>query len=75
MTGGYITEAYGLTETSPGACANPLGAPWNGTIGLPFPSTDVSIRDDGFNELPVWTGEGDISTSVRARSACAARRS
>ena len=27
---------------------------------MPFPSTDVSIRDDNFNELPVWTGEGDI---------------
>ena len=60
VTGRYITEAYGLTETSPGACANPLGTPWNGTIGLPFPSTDVSIRDDSFNELPPWTGEGDI---------------
>jgi long-chain acyl-CoA synthetase len=60
VTGGYITEAYGLTETSPGVCANPLGTPWNGTIGLPFPSTDVSIRDEAFNELPVWTGEGDI---------------
>ena len=60
VTGSYITEAYGLTETSPGATANPLGAPWNGTIGLPFPSTELSIRDDDFNELPVWTGEGDI---------------
>jgi len=56
----YITEAYGLTEASPGVCANPLQTPWNGTIGLPFPSTDVSIRDDQFNELPVWTGEGNI---------------
>ncbi len=37
VTGGYVTEAYGLTETSPGACANPLGAPWNGTIGLAVP--------------------------------------
>ena len=46
VTGHYITEAYGLTEASPGVCANPLGAPWNGAIGLPFPSTDVSIRDD-----------------------------
>ena len=62
VTGRYITEAYGLTEASPGVCANPLGTPWNGTIGLPFPSTDVSIRDDDFNELPVWTGEGDIET-------------
>ena len=60
VTGISITEAYGLTETSPGVCANPLEAPWRGTIGLPFPSTDVSIRDDGFSELPVWTGEGDI---------------
>jgi long-chain acyl-CoA synthetase len=60
VTGHYLTEAYGLTEASPGVCANPLGAPWNGTIGLPFSSTDVSIRDDQFNELPVWTGDGDI---------------
>jgi long-chain acyl-CoA synthetase len=60
VTGGYITEAYGLTESSPAATANPLGEPWHGTIGLPFPSTDVSIRDDDFNELPVWTGTGDI---------------
>jgi long-chain acyl-CoA synthetase len=60
VTGRYITEAYGLTEASPGTSANPLGTPWNGTIGLPFPSTDLSIRDDSFNELPVWTGEGDI---------------
>ncbi len=59
-TGRYITEAYGLTEASPGVCANPLDTPWSGNIGFPFPSTDVSIRDDSFNELPVWTGEGDI---------------
>ena len=49
-----------MTETSPGVCANPLGAPWNGTVGLPFPSTDISIRDDNFNALPAWTGDGDI---------------
>ena len=60
VTGHYITEAYGLTETSPGVCANPLGAPWKGTIGLPFPSTEVSIRDDDFNALPPWEGEGDL---------------
>jgi long-chain acyl-CoA synthetase len=60
VTGHCITEAYGLTEASPGVCANPLGTPWNGSIGLPFPSTDVSIRDDNFDELPAWTGEGDI---------------
>ena len=60
VTGSYITEAYGLTESSPGVCANPIGTPWNGTIGLPFPSTDVTIRDDAFNVLPVWTGEGEV---------------
>ncbi|MCU0557595.1 MAG: AMP-binding protein [Desulfobacterales bacterium] len=60
VTGSYITEAYGLTETSPGVCANLLETPWNGTVGLPFSSTDVSIRDKNFNELPVWTGEGEI---------------
>ena len=62
VTGGYVTEAYGLTEASPGVSANPLRAPWNGTIGMPFPSTDVSIRDDGFNEVPAWTGAGNIES-------------
>ena len=62
VTGRYITEAYGLTEASPGVCANPLETPWNGTIGLPFPSTDASIRDEGFHELPMWNGEGDIES-------------
>ncbi len=60
VTGRAITEAYGLTETSPGVCCVPLTAPWNGSIGLPLPSTDVSIRDDDFNELPAWTGTGDL---------------
>jgi long-chain acyl-CoA synthetase len=60
VTGRYVTEAYGLTESSPGVSANPMGTPWNGTIGLPFSSTEVSIRDGDFNELPVWTGEGDM---------------
>ncbi len=55
-----LVEAYGLTETSPGACINPLvkGATYNGTAGLPLPSTVVSIRDDDGNPLPVGqTGE------------------
>ena len=60
VTGHWITEAYGLTETSPGVCANPLNTPWRGTIGLPFPSTDVSIRGEGFEALPPWNGEGDL---------------
>ena len=61
ITGTTLTEAYGLTETSPGVCCTLLGTPWNGTIGLPVASTDVSIRDETFTELPPWTGEGDIA--------------
>ncbi|MFZ4537491.1 AMP-binding enzyme [Propionivibrio sp.] len=38
-----------------------MGTPWNGTVGLPVSSTEVSIRDDGFNALPLWNGEGDIA--------------
>jgi long-chain acyl-CoA synthetase len=64
VTGHYLTEAYGLTETSPAASINPLGTPWNGTIGLPISSTEFSIRDDDFNELPAWTGTGDIEKST-----------
>ena len=60
VSGRYITEAYGLTEASPGVCANPLGTPWSGNVGLPLPSTEMSIRDYSFKALPVWTGAGDI---------------
>jgi long-chain acyl-CoA synthetase len=55
-----LIEAYGLTETSPGACINPLvrDAVFNGTAGLPIPSTVVTIRDDEGKILPVGqTGE------------------
>lgn len=54
VTGVALAEAYGLTETSPAACINPLDlAEYNGTIGLPIPSTDIQIRDTDGNELPV----------------------
>ena len=47
VTGKPLTEGYGLTETSPGVCFGPLDKPdWNGTIGLPLPSTLVVLRDD-----------------------------
>lgn len=40
-----IIEAYGLTEASPAVCINPLDRPVQGSIGLPLPSTEISIRD------------------------------
>ena len=47
VTGVALTEGYGLSETSPGVCFSPLDKPdWNGSIGLPLPSTYVSLRDD-----------------------------
>ncbi|HCK81927.1 MAG TPA: long-chain-fatty-acid--CoA ligase [Candidatus Competibacter sp.] len=47
LTGAPLIEAYGLTETSPAVCINPLDlADYNGSIGLPIPSTELSIRDD-----------------------------
>lgn len=52
-TGSTLVEGYGLTETSPVACFNPMGLPeFNGKVGLPFPSTEVAVRDDGGNDVP-----------------------
>jgi long-chain acyl-CoA synthetase len=48
-----LTQAWGLTETSPGACINPLDLDFNGSIGLPISSTDISIRDDEGLELGI----------------------
>jgi long-chain acyl-CoA synthetase len=46
-TGKPLVEAYGLTETSPAACINPMTLQeYNGFIGLPIPSTDLEIKDD-----------------------------
>ena len=51
-TGVPVVEAYGLTETSPAAVANRLDqTEFTGSIGLPLPSTDISIRDDDGNEV------------------------
>jgi long-chain acyl-CoA synthetase len=53
-TGTTLIEAYGLTETSPAVTINPLDLPaFNGSIGLPVPSTEVAIRDETGNDLPV----------------------
>ena len=49
-----VLEAYGLTETSPAVTINPLYIEnYNGSIGVPIPSTEISIRDDDGNELSV----------------------
>lgn len=55
-----LIEAYGLTETSPAACMNPMNLKdYNGKIGVPIPSTDVVIKNDEEETLP--TGEvGEI---------------
>ncbi len=52
MTGRTLLEGYGLTETSPSATMNPLTlAAYNGSIGLPLPSTEVVIRDDAKQDV------------------------
>ncbi|MFN7125336.1 MAG: long-chain fatty acid--CoA ligase [Allorhizobium sp.] len=57
MTGRPITEGYGLSETSPVATVNRLDArEFSGMIGLPLPSTDIEIRDEDGNTLPI----GDV---------------
>ena len=53
LTGSYIKEGYGLSETSPVATVNLLGVPeYRAGIGVPVPSTDISLRDDDGNEVP-----------------------
>jgi long-chain acyl-CoA synthetase len=53
-TGCPIAEGYGLSETSPVLTCNSAEVrEWNGTIGLPLPSTDISIRDDADHEMPL----------------------
>jgi long-chain acyl-CoA synthetase len=57
VTGCEITQGWGLTEASPAGCVNPLvGVGFTGAIGLPLPSTEITIRDDdgkplGINEV------------------------
>lgn len=54
ITGITLIEAYGLTETSPAACINPMDLlAYNDSIGLPISSTEGSIRDPDNKPLPI----------------------
>jgi long-chain acyl-CoA synthetase len=54
ITGCPVIEGYGLSETSPIATINRADlTTFTGTIGLPVPSTDISIRDDAGREVPM----------------------
>jgi long-chain acyl-CoA synthetase len=54
VTGCALSEGYGLSETSPTLTCNPADTDaFSGSIGLPVPSTDISIRDDDNNEVPL----------------------
>ncbi|HNT50192.1 MAG TPA: AMP-binding protein [Cyclobacteriaceae bacterium] len=53
LTGCPLIEGYGLSETSPVLCCNPLdGNHKRGTIGIPMPGTEIGIFDDDGNQLP-----------------------
>ena len=54
VTGTTLIEGYGLTETAPAATANPLNIKaFNGSIGVPMSSTEIVLRDDAGNDVPL----------------------
>jgi long-chain acyl-CoA synthetase len=53
VTGKILTQAWGLTETSPAACINIPSDDFNGSIGLPIPSTEIAIKNDDGVDLAV----------------------
>jgi long-chain acyl-CoA synthetase len=58
VTGNILTQAWGLTETSPAATINPTTEEFNGSIGLPIPSSEITIKDEQGQDLPLGeTGE------------------
>ena len=66
VTGVPIAQGYGLTEASPIVTGNPLHLKeFNGSVGVPFPSTEVAIFDDAGARARRRRGRRDL----RARSA------
>ena len=64
ISGAILVEGYGLSETSPVAACNPPDAPREGSIGLPLPATEISIRSLDDPTVEVKTGEtGEICIS------------
>jgi len=60
VTGCVVTQGWGLTEASPAICVNPLvGVDFTGAVGLPLPSTEVTIRDDDGKDVGLNTS-GEI---------------
>jgi long-chain acyl-CoA synthetase len=59
ITGSELVEGYGLTEASPVVSINPITSPKFGTVGLPVPSTEVTIRDDKGGVLALGE-EGEV---------------
>jgi long-chain acyl-CoA synthetase len=58
VTGKVLTQAWGLTETSPAATINPTTDEFNGSIGLPIPSSEIAIKGEQGQDLPLGqTGE------------------
>lgn len=63
VTGTQVIEGYGLSETSPVVSSNPLDLPeYNGSIGMPFPETNVSIRDENGVEVALGVA-GELCVS------------
>lgn len=61
VTGSYLIEGYGLTETSPVACCNPIdGTDRVGTIGLPLPDTDIKLIDDEGKDVTWLAKPGEL---------------
>ena len=62
ITGNFIREGYGLSETSPSASCNPTtSTEFTGTIGVPLPGTFMKLLDDDGNEVTTLGQPGEIA--------------